>query len=52
MRAKRCTPQLAPFMDTTLLLIDLGQGKKRMGGSALAQVYKQVGDVAPDVTMR
>jgi phosphoribosylformylglycinamidine synthase len=43
------TPQLAPFMDTTLLLIDLGQGKKRMGGSALAQVYKQVGDVAPDV---
>ena len=43
------TPQLAPFMDTTLLLIDLGQGKKRMGGSALAQVFKQVGDVAPDV---
>jgi phosphoribosylformylglycinamidine synthase len=43
------TPQLAPFLDTTLLLIDLGQGKKRMGGSALAQVYKQVGDVAPDV---
>jgi phosphoribosylformylglycinamidine synthase len=43
------TPQLAPYMDTTLLLIDLGQGKKRMGGSALAQVFKQVGDVAPDV---
>ncbi|MGA8862921.1 MAG: phosphoribosylformylglycinamidine synthase [Gallionella sp.] len=43
------TPQLAPFLDTTLLLIDLGQGKKRMGGSALAQVYKQVGDVAPDL---
>ena len=43
------TPQLAPYMDTTLLLIDLGQGKNRMGGSALAQVYKQVGDVAPDV---
>ena len=43
------TPQLAPFSDTTLLLIDLGRGKNRMGGSALAQVYKQVGDVAPDV---
>jgi len=43
------TPQLAPFLDTALLLIDLGHGKKRMGGSALAQVYKQVGDVAPDV---
>jgi phosphoribosylformylglycinamidine synthase len=43
------TPQLAADTDTTLLLIDLGQGRNRMGGSALAQVYKQVGDVAPDV---
>jgi phosphoribosylformylglycinamidine synthase len=43
------TPQLAAYQDTILLLIDLGQGKNRMGGSALAQVYKQVGDVAPDV---
>ena len=43
------TPQLAADLDTTLLLIDLGHGKNRMGGSALAQVYKQVGDVAPDV---
>jgi phosphoribosylformylglycinamidine synthase len=43
------TPQLAPDLDSMLLLIDLGQGKNRMGGSALAQVYKQVGDVAPDV---
>ncbi len=43
------TPQLVADLDTCLLLIDLGQGKNRMGGSALAQVYKQVGDVAPDV---
>jgi phosphoribosylformylglycinamidine synthase len=43
------TPQLAADLDTALLLIDLGQGRNRMGGSALAQVYKQVGDVAPDV---
>jgi phosphoribosylformylglycinamidine synthase len=43
------TPQLGADLDTVLLLIDLGQGKNRMGGSALAQVYKQVGDVAPDV---
>jgi phosphoribosylformylglycinamidine synthase len=43
------TPQLGAYLDTTLLLIDLGQGRNRMGGSALAQVYKQVGDVAPDV---
>ena len=43
------TPQLGAYLDTALLLIDLGQGKNRMGGSALAQVYKQVGDVAPDL---
>ncbi|MDZ4202657.1 MAG: phosphoribosylformylglycinamidine synthase [Gallionella sp.] len=43
------TPQLVADPDTALLLIDLGQGKNRMGGSALAQVYKQVGDVVPDV---
>jgi phosphoribosylformylglycinamidine synthase len=43
------TPQLADDADTTLLLIDLGNGQNRMGGSALAQVYKQVGDTAPDV---
>jgi len=43
------TPLLASDADTTLLLIDLGRGQNRMGGSALAQVYKQVGNVAPDV---
>ncbi len=43
------TPQLAADLDTAVLLFDLGQGKNRMGGSALAQVYKQVGNVTPDV---
>ncbi|MEQ1534142.1 MAG: phosphoribosylformylglycinamidine synthase [Sideroxydans sp.] len=43
------TPQLVADTDTVVLLFDLGAGKNRMGGSALAQVYKQVGDVAPDV---
>ncbi len=43
------TPQLAADLDTVLLLIDLGQGRNRLGGSALAQVYKQVGNIAPDV---
>ena len=43
------TPQLAADLDTALLLFDLGRGKNRMGGSALAQVYKQVGNAAPDV---
>ena len=46
---KTLTPQLQPYSDSVLLLIDLGAGKNRMGGSALAQVYGQVGNVAPDV---
>jgi phosphoribosylformylglycinamidine synthase len=46
---KTLTPLLKDDLDTTLLLIDLGCGKNRMGGSALAQVYKQVGNIAPDV---
>ena len=32
-----------------MLWIDLGAGKRRLGGSALAQVYGQLGDVAPDL---
>jgi phosphoribosylformylglycinamidine synthase len=32
-----------------LALIDLGQGKSRLGGSALAQVFNQLGDESPDV---
>ncbi len=44
------TPQLRTDKgDTSLVLIDLGQGKNRLGGSALAQVYKQLGKVAPDL---
>ncbi|MBI3902980.1 MAG: phosphoribosylformylglycinamidine synthase [Nitrosomonadales bacterium] len=46
---KTLTPQLSADLDTVLLLIDLGAGKNRMGGSALAQVYKQIGSAAPDV---
>ena len=37
------TPQLQPG-DTTLILVDLGQGRKRMAGSMLAQVLGQFGD--------
>jgi phosphoribosylformylglycinamidine synthase len=44
------TPQLrVDAGDTDLLLIDLGHGRNRMGGSALAQVYREIGAVAPDV---
>ena len=41
------TPQLVEG-DAALVLIDLGGGKNRLGGSCLAQVYGQVGDEAPD----
>jgi phosphoribosylformylglycinamidine synthase len=34
---------------TSLWLIDLGGGRNRLGGSALAQVYGELGDVAPDL---
>jgi phosphoribosylformylglycinamidine synthase len=44
---KTLTPQLAAA-DAALILIDLGAGKKRLGGSCLAQVYGQVGDETPD----
>jgi phosphoribosylformylglycinamidine synthase len=47
---KTLTPQLrADQGETDLLLIDLGKGKNRLGGSALAQVHKQVGNESPDV---
>ncbi|QLA79611.1 phosphoribosylformylglycinamidine synthase [Acidovorax sp. JMULE5] len=44
------TPQLnATETDTTLVLIDLGKGQNRMGGSILGQTLDQCGDVVPDV---
>ncbi|MGB4195536.1 MAG: phosphoribosylformylglycinamidine synthase [Limnohabitans sp.] len=44
------TPQLdAQETDTSLLLIDLGQGRNRMGGSVLGQVLGQFGDSVPDL---
>jgi len=47
---KSLTPHLRTDAgDTRLILIDLGNGKNRLGGSALAQVYGEVGDLAPDL---
>ncbi|MAM56055.1 MAG: phosphoribosylformylglycinamidine synthase [Salinicola sp.] len=44
------TPQLRLDQDESdLILIDLGRGRNRLGGSALAQVYGQVGNVCPDL---
>jgi phosphoribosylformylglycinamidine synthase len=45
------TPQLqkdADVGETELILIDLGAGQNRLGGSALAQVQGVSGDVPPD----
>ena len=44
------TPELQQDAGPTrLLLIDLARGRRRLGGSALAQVHGVIGDVAPDV---
>ncbi|HTQ31536.1 MAG TPA: phosphoribosylformylglycinamidine synthase, partial [Opitutaceae bacterium] len=39
----------APIGDTVLLLIDLGRGRNRLGGSILAQTVLQIGAETPDV---
>ncbi len=47
---KTITPQLRTDKgDTSLVLIDLGNGQNRLGATALAQVYKQLGDKPADV---
>ncbi len=43
------TPQLHQDDETILLYIDLANGKQRLGGSALCQVYDQVGNETPDL---
>jgi phosphoribosylformylglycinamidine synthase len=44
------TPQLNDQIeDSTLVLIDLGKGQNRMGGSVLGQVLGQFGDTVPDL---
>jgi phosphoribosylformylglycinamidine synthase len=45
---KTLTPELKQEA-SVLLLIDLGQGKNRLGGSVLAQVYQQIGNQVPDL---
>ncbi|KAL8980180.1 MAG: hypothetical protein Q9205_004667 [Flavoplaca limonia] len=35
--------------ETVLLLVDLAEGHKAIGGSALAQTFKQIGNECPDV---
>lgn len=50
--SKTWTPQLqrkSKVGKSRLIFVDLAEGSKALGGSALAQVYNQVGDEAPTV---
>jgi phosphoribosylformylglycinamidine synthase len=47
--SKKVTPDLKYPGASKLVFADLGRGKNRMGGSALAQVFKQVGNNSPDL---
>ena len=46
---KTVTPDIKPVADSELLLVDLGFGKARMGGSALSQVWNDLGGESPDI---
>ena len=45
------TPELRTNLkeESVLVFFDLAKGQQRLGGSSLAQVYKQLGSEAPDV---
>jgi phosphoribosylformylglycinamidine synthase len=43
------TAEMKPAQDSVLVLIDLGRERNRLGGSALAQVYNQMGSEPPDL---
>ncbi len=46
--SKSITPDIKK-PGSPLLFLDLGGGRNRMGGSALAQVMTQMGDISPDL---
>ncbi|MBS1111889.1 MAG: purL, partial [Nitrospirae bacterium] len=46
---KVITPDIKKPGESRLLYIDLGNRKNRLGGTALAQVFNQIGNEAPDV---
>ena len=43
------TADLKKEPQTRLLLVDLGRGLNRLGGSCLAQTYNQIGNEVPDI---
>lgn len=46
---KVATPDIKAASESVICLIDLGGGRNRLGGSALAQVFKQLGNESPDL---
>ncbi len=46
---KTLTPELKNIADSVLVRFDLSKAQFRLGGSILAQVYKAIGSVTPDV---
>ncbi len=46
---KKLTPDLKRPGESKLLFVDPAEGRDRLGGSALAQAFGQVGDESPDV---
>ncbi|MEW6109248.1 MAG: phosphoribosylformylglycinamidine synthase [Nitrospirota bacterium] len=46
---KVITPDIKMPGESRLIFIDPSNGSNRMGGSALAQCYRQIGDESPDV---
>jgi phosphoribosylformylglycinamidine synthase len=46
---KVITPDIKRPGESRLIYIDPGEGENRLGGSALSQCYKQIGNESPDV---
>jgi len=46
---KVITPDIKEPGKSQLMFIDLGQGRQRLGGSALLRVHEQIGDESPDL---
>lgn len=46
---KTLTPQLKTDIESSLILLDLGEGKNRMGGSVLAQTQQMMSEQTPDL---
>lgn len=46
---KVVTPDFKAAGDSVVVHVDLGNGQKRLGGSAFLQAYGQIGDECPDI---